>query len=194
VLEALRAAGARRVADLGCGEGTLVAELLAEPAITEVVAVDVSVRALEVAARRLRLDRMPASRRERLRLFQSALTYRDSRLAGLDAAVLQEVIGHVDLPRLGALERTVFGDAAPGTVVVTTPNVEYNARYEGLAPGLLRHRDHRFEWTRTQFVDWAQRVGLRYGYGVRIHPAGDDDPEVGPPIQLAVLTREGGAR
>lgn len=192
VLEVLREVGARRVADLGCGEGALVADLLAERTITQVIAVDVSARALEVAARKLRLDRMPAMRRERLQLFQSALTYRDARLTGLDAAVLQEVIEHVDPPRLAALERTVFGDAAPTTVVVTTPNIEHNVRYEGMAPGALRHRDHRFEWTRAQFAGWAEQVGRHYGYGVRLRPVGDDDPEVGPPTQLAVFTRAGG--
>jgi 3' terminal RNA ribose 2'-O-methyltransferase Hen1 len=192
VLQVLRDAGARRVADLGCGEGALVADLLAEPAIREVIAVDVSARALETAARRLHLDRMPAAGRDKLQLFQSALTYRDGRLAGLDAAVLQEVIEHVDPSRLQALERSVFGEAAPGMVVVTTPNVEHNVRYEGLAPGALRHRDHRFEWTRAQFAAWCGQVGDRYGYRVRILPVGDDDPDVGPPTQLAVLTRNGG--
>jgi SAM-dependent methyltransferase len=194
VLDVLRQAGARRVADLGCGEGALVADLLAERAIQQVLAVDVSVRALEVAARKLRVDRMPAIRRAKLQLLQSALTYRDSRLAGLDAAVLQEVIEHVDPPRLAALERTVFGDAAPGTVVVTTPNVEHNVRYPGLAPGAFRHRDHRFEWTRAEFAGWAEHVGRGYGYHVRLFPVGDDDPEVGPPTQLAVFTRGGVAR
>ncbi|MCO1660200.1 3' terminal RNA ribose 2'-O-methyltransferase Hen1 [Pseudonocardia humida] len=189
VLEVLRAAGARRVADLGCGSGALVAELLAEPAFTDVVAVDVSARALEVAARTLRLDRMGPRQRDRLRIFQSSLVYRDERLAGLDAAVLVEVVEHVDPSRLGALERCVFGSAAPGTVVVTTPNVEYNVRYETPAPGRFRHADHRFEWTRAEFAAWGARVAERYGYTVRLLPVGEVDPEVGSPTQLAVFTR-----
>ncbi len=189
VLAVLRATGARRVADLGCGQGALLASLLADPAFPEVIGTDVSARALQSAARRLRLDRMPPQRRERLRLFQSSLTYRDDRLAGVDAAVLMEVIEHVDLPRLAALERAVFGEAAPTAVLVTTPNVEYNVRFEGLPPGALRHRDHRFEWTRAQFRGWADRVAQRYGYGVRYLSVGTDDPEVGPPTQLAVFSK-----
>ncbi len=189
VLAALRAAGASRVADLGCGEGALVTALLEDTAFTEVVAVDVSARALEIAARKLKLDRMPEARRARLRIFQSSLTYRDARIAGLDAAVLMEVIEHVDLPRLAALEKVVFGAAAPRTVIVTTPNVEHNVRFESLAPGRLRHRDHRFEWTRAEFADWADRVAARFGYTVRYLPVGTDDPEIGPPTQLAVFTR-----
>ena len=115
--------------------------------------------------------------------------HRDARLAGLDAAVLMEVVEHVDPPRLPALERAVFGEAAPRTVVVTTPNVEHNVRYPGLAAGQFRHRDHRFEWTRAEFAGWAEAVGVRYGYQVRYVPVGPDDPEVGPPTQLAVFTK-----
>ena len=189
VLAVLRAAGAQRVADVGCGEGALTAALLADPQFTEVIAADVSARALEITERRLKPDRMPQRQRDRLRLLQTSLTYTDRRLAGLDAIVLVEVIEHVDPPRLGALERTVFGVAAPGLVVVTTPNSEYNARYEFLAPGALRHRDHRFEWTRAQFRAWAERVAAGHGYQVRFLPVGDEDPEAGPPTQLAVFSR-----
>jgi 3' terminal RNA ribose 2'-O-methyltransferase Hen1 len=185
----LREARACRVADLGCGEGALTGDLLADPLFTEVVAADVSWRALEVAERRLRLDRMAPRQRDRLRLIQSSLTYRDDRLAGLDALVLVEVIEHIDPPRLGAVERTVFTDAGPAMVIVTTPNAEHNVRYEFLAAGELRHRDHRFEWTRAEFAAWTERVAAERGYRVRISGVGPQDPEVGAPTQLAVFTR-----
>jgi 3' terminal RNA ribose 2'-O-methyltransferase Hen1 len=191
VLAALRAARARRVGDLGCGEGTLTADLLAEPGIEQVVATDVSARALRAAGRRLHLDTMPERQRDRLRIFQSALTYRDGRLAGLDAAVLMEVIEHIDAPRLGALERVVFGFAAPATVIVTTPNAEYNVRFDGLPAAAMRHHDHRFEWTRAQFRAWAQRAGDAYGYTVRHLPVGTEDPGAGPPTQLAIFSKAG---
>jgi 3' terminal RNA ribose 2'-O-methyltransferase Hen1 len=185
----LRDSAAARVADLGCGEGRLVALLLAEPSAARVLGIDVSHRALERAAQRLHLDTMPDRQRERVDLLQSSLTYADQRLAGLDAAVLMEVIEHVDPPRLGALEQTVFGAARPGTVVITTPNAEHNVRFTDLRPGTMRHPDHRFEWTRAQFRAWAAGVGGRRGYQVRFLPVGPDDPEVGPPTQLAVFTR-----
>jgi 3' terminal RNA ribose 2'-O-methyltransferase Hen1 len=123
----------------------------------------------------------------RLTLRQSALTYVDQSLIGYDAAVLMEVIEHVDESRLPALERSVFGSARPRTVIVTTPNVEYNVRFETLPQGKLRHSDHRFEWTRAEFRQWAGDVAERNGYTVRYLPVGDDDPEVGPPTQLAVF-------
>lgn len=189
ILAVLRALGARSVGDLGCGEGALVGALLAEPACTRVVATDVSARALEVVARRLRLDRMPEPRRARLEIFQSSLVYSDARLRGLDAAVLCEVVEHVDPPRLPALERAVFGAAAPRAVVVTTPNAEHNVRFPFLAGGGFRHRDHRFEWTRAQFREWAGAVAARHGYAVRYLPVGADDPEVGPPTQMAVFEK-----
>ncbi len=189
VLAALGAEGASTVVDLGCGEGGLLRELIGDPSFSEVLGVDVSHRALEIAARRLRFDRMPDTQRARLELAQSSATYRDDRLSGYDAVVLMEVIEHVDVPRLPALVRSVFAHARPSSVVVTTPNVEHNVRYEFLAEGALRHADHRFEWTRAEFRSWADAVASEHGYDVRYLPVGEDDPEVGPPTQMAVFRR-----
>ncbi|MGX8908841.1 3' terminal RNA ribose 2'-O-methyltransferase Hen1 [Streptomyces netropsis] len=199
ILGALRAAGAERVLDLGCGQGQLVGELLKDTRFTEIVGVDVSMRALKEASRRLRPERMTERQSARVRLLQGSLAYTDRRLAGYDAAVLSEVIEHLDLPRLPALEYAVFGAARPATVVVTTPNVEYNVRWESLPAGHVRHADHRFEWTREEFRTWAGTVAERHGYAVEFAPVGPDDPDVGPPTQMAVFhklnsdrTREGG--
>jgi 3' terminal RNA ribose 2'-O-methyltransferase Hen1 len=187
VVAALRASGSRRIVDLGCGSGKLLRALLDEPAFQRIAGVDISYAALEIAQRRLRLDRLPPRQRERLELFQTALTYRDRRLAGFDAAAAVEVIEHLDEPRLRSFERVVFGEAKPGTVVVTTPNREYNARFEGLPAGRFRHRDHRFEWTRAEFEAWAGRVAAEHGYAVRFLPVGPEDPELGAPTQMAVF-------
>jgi 3' terminal RNA ribose 2'-O-methyltransferase Hen1 len=184
----LKASGARRVLDLGCGPGALLARLLRDD-YELVLGADVSVRALEQAARRLGLDEMHEAQRNRISLLQSPLTYRDQRLIGFDAAALVEVIEHLDPPRLAAAEQNVFGSARPGAVVVTTPNAEYNVRWETLAAGAFRHADHRFEWTRDEFATWAQGVADRHGYAVRHVPVGPDDAEVGPPTQMAVFSR-----
>jgi 3' terminal RNA ribose 2'-O-methyltransferase Hen1 len=189
IISVLKARGAKRVLDLGCGSGKLVQALLKEPQFAEIVGVDISHRALESAESRLKLDRLAPRQRVRVRLFQTALTYRDKRLAGFDAAAVVEVIEHLDRPRLRAFERVVFEHARPGAVALTTPNREYNVRFDGLPAGGFRHRDHRFEWTRPEFEDWAGEVAGRFGYGVRFLPVGPEDPEVGAPTQMAVFER-----
>lgn len=187
VLDVLRAEQVPSVIDLGCGSGRLVSRLLQEPEFRSVAGTDVSARAIIAAQQRLKPVRLPRAQQERLDLFTAALTYADERFHGYDAAVLMEVIEHVDPPRLPAVERVVFGDAAPRVVVVTTPNAEYNVRYEGLTGH--RHPDHRFEWTREEFQEWTDRVADSYGYRVRHVPVGDGDPEVGAPTQMGVFTR-----
>jgi 3' terminal RNA ribose 2'-O-methyltransferase Hen1 len=189
VLAVLSDLSARSVVDLGCGEGSLIRRLLKDTSVERILGVDVSYRALERASRRLHLDTMAPRQRQRVELVQGALTYRDSRLQGFDAATAVEVIEHLDPARLGAFERALFAHAKPRTVIVTTPNVEYNARFEGLPAGSFRHRDHRFEWTRAELADWAVQVTERYGYQVDIRGIGPDDPEVGCPTQMAVFIR-----
>jgi 3' terminal RNA ribose 2'-O-methyltransferase Hen1 len=190
VLAALRTAGARKVVDLGCGEGALLRELVKDPAFIEVLGVDVSTKALDTAEQRLHLDRLSDRARERITLRQSALTYADASLTGFDAAVLMEVVEHVEPERLPALEHTVFAAARPTTVLVTTPNAEYNALFETLSANTFRHTDHRFEWTRKEFRDWSGGVAGRNGYDVRHLPIGPEDPALGSPTQLAVFTRK----
>lgn len=189
VVAILRQSGAQRVLDLGCGEGRLLAALLQIPQFTKIAGVDVSHRALERAVARLRLERLAPKQRERIELFQGSLIYSDKRFGGFDAAALVEVIEHLDRPRLDALTRIVWGIARPRTIVVTTPNVEYNALFPSLPAGRLRHRDHRFEWTRQEFKAWAEQSAMRFGYRVRFLPVGPVDAELGPPTQLAIFER-----
>jgi len=187
VLAAIRASGAHQVVDLGCGEGKLLRKLLDDPRFTEILGMDVSVRSLEMAHRRLKLDRLPDRQRARIQLIHGALTYRDERLANFDAAAIVEVIEHLDPPRLRAFERVVFEHARPRTVVLTTPNREYNVVWESLPAGELRHGDHRFEWTRAEFQAWANAVAERFEYTVRYMPVGPEEEQVGSPSQMAVF-------
>ncbi|MCB9882785.1 MAG: 3' terminal RNA ribose 2'-O-methyltransferase Hen1 [Planctomycetes bacterium] len=189
VRDALHDLGAKRVLDLGCGEGKLLRLLLRDKQFECVVGLDTSIRCLEVAAERLHLDEMAPRMRERVELLHGSLTYRDTRLEGFDAAALVEVIEHVEPSRLSALERVVFEHARPTSVVVTTPNAEYNVRFAGLPAGRFRHADHRFEWTRSEFATWAASVSERFGYASTIAPIGDVDDEVGSPCQMAVFRR-----
>ena len=191
VVAALKSANAKRVLDLGCGEGKLLRALLADRAFEEIVGVDVSHRSLETAQERLRLDRMPDRQRQRLKLIHGSLMYRDKRLSGFDAAAVVEVIEHLDEPRLAAFERVLFEFAKPACIVLTTPNVEYNARFETLPAGKFRHKDHRFEWTRDEFQNWANAMADRFDYTVRFLPVGPEDSVLGAPTQMAVFSRTG---
>ena len=187
VMAALRSCGAKRVVDLGCGEGKLLRALLEDRSIDEITGLDVSHRALQIAQERLRMDRMPSRQRERLKLIHGSLMYRDKRIAGYDAATAIEVIEHLDQPRLTAFARVLFEFAKPKAVVLTTPNVEYNARFETLPAGKLRHKDHRFEWTREQFRDWSEGIAKQHGYELRLLPVGPEDAALGAPTQMAIF-------
>lgn len=186
-LDELKLSGAQSVLDLGCGEGKLLKLLMKEAQFDNIVGMDVSYRTLEIAKVRLNYERLPQKQKERLRLIHGSLTYRDKRLKGFDAAAVIEVIEHLDLSRLASFERVVFESARPLTVVITTPNAEYNVKYEALSEGAFRHSDHRFEWTRAEFERWASGIATKYNYEVRFEPIGDWDEEVGAPSQMGVF-------
>ena len=187
VLAALKQTDAKRVLDLGCGEGRLLQLLLKEKQFEEIIGMDVSYRSLEIAQDRLNLERLPTMQRNRIKLLHGSLIYRDKRLAGYDAASVVEVIEHLDPPRLAAFERVLFECARPKHVVITTPNSEYNVKWETLPAGQFRHKDHRFEWTRHEFQTWAMQIAEKHGYSVRFVPVGPDDPNFGSPTQMAIF-------
>ena len=191
VKNAVLASGAASVIDLGCGECRLTSMLLNEPQIKKVTACDVSVAELEKAAQKLHLDRMQPYRKNKLTLMQASLTYRDDRFAGYDCACVVEVIEHIEPMRIPAFERSVFEFAAPQTVILTTPNREYNANYAKMQENALRHGDHRFEWTRAEFKAWTEHICGKFGYTCEISGIGDTDEKFGTPTQMGVFTKHG---
>ena len=182
VVAALKSCGARRVIDIGCGEGKLISLLIKEKQFTNIAGVDVSFASL------VRADEKLKQKRERVTLFTGSLTYKDTRFSGYDAASVIEVIEHLDVPRLSAFERVLFEFARPPVIVLTTPNKEYNANYGLLNEEDLRHGDHRFEWTREEFRSWAKRMAENFGYTVQFSEIGDSDEKFGAPTQMGVFT------
>ena len=189
VREVLKEQGARRVLDLGCGEGRLLKRLINDSFFTHITGMDVSIRALEIAARRLHLETLSETQRSKIQLLHGSLIYRDARLEDYDAAAVVEVVEHLDTARLAAFERVLWEFARPRCVVLTTPNREYNVQWPSLAAGQFRHKDHRFEWTRPEFEAWAQNVASRYGYDVQFKPLGPVVESIGSPSQMAIFVR-----
>ncbi|MCG9896099.1 MAG: 3' terminal RNA ribose 2'-O-methyltransferase Hen1 [Fimbriimonadaceae bacterium] len=186
ILELVRQRRPKSVLDLGCGDGKLLRELVKIPGIERIVGFDVVWQSLERLRSRMKLDDAGVLLAERVQLIHGSLTYRDDRLAGFDLAAIVEVIEHLDPERIPAFERVVFGEARPKTVVLTTPNRAYNAVY-GLEG--LRHPDHRFEWTASEFEAWAAAAADRFGYSVEFEGLGEVDPAHGHPSCLAVFSR-----
>jgi len=178
---------ATSVLDLGCGEGKLIRTLLKNKQFSEIAGMDVSYSELIKAQERLHYNEMPPKQKERIKLFQGSLTYRDKRLEGYDAAAVVEVIEHLDINRLSSFERVLFEFAKPKIVVLTTPNKEYNIVWEKLEADIMRHSDHRFEWTRNEFREWTKHISEKYNYQVEILPVGDDVENVGSPSQMAIF-------
>ncbi|MCB0514979.1 MAG: 3' terminal RNA ribose 2'-O-methyltransferase Hen1 [Chitinophagales bacterium] len=188
VAEKIAALAAENVLDLGCGEGKLIRQLLKQKQIKKIVGMDVSYGDLLKAKERLHYDQMSPKQKERIQLIQGSLTYKDKRFEGFEVATLVEVIEHLDPNRLKALERVVFEFAQPKTVILTTPNKEYNVMWEKLAADQLRHTDHRFEWTRKEFADWTQQICENYKYEVSLLPIGEEIENIGGPSQMAIFT------
>lgn len=187
VFAVLKSSGAMRVLDLGCGEGKLLRRLMKDKQFSEIVGLDVSIRCLEIASARLKLEQLSDLQANRIKLIHGSLMYRDKRLEGYDAASVVEVIEHLDPPRLKAFERVLFEFAKPRTIVLTTPNAEYNAVWETLPAGEFRHADHRFEWTRHEFQTWANAIATRFGYTVRFQGIGPEHATHGTPTQMGIF-------
>ncbi len=183
-----KATSAERVLDIGCGECKLTSMLLRESQIKKITAADVSVSVLEKAKQKLNYDNMPPYLKNKLTLIQASLMYKDERFSGFDTACVIEVIEHMDLQRIPFFEKVLFGSAKPKTVILTTPNKEYNDNYPTLENGTLRHKDHRFEWTREEFRNWCRHICKEFGYAVKYQNIGDTDEKCGSPTQMGVFT------
>ncbi|MFO7812730.1 MAG: methyltransferase domain-containing protein [Pelovirga sp.] len=186
VVEALCASGATSVLDLGCGPGELLLLLADQPQFRRIVGIDTSQDVLQEARHQLTDHQHPPDGR-RMRLYQASFTDCIEDLKGFDAVTLIETIEHIAPGRLSLVERAVFSGYVPKTVIITTPNSEYNPLH-GMTPGRFRHPDHQFEWGRQKFRHWAQGVAGRAGYQVNFSDLGEIDMQLGGSSQMAVFS------
>ncbi|MBI1264263.1 MAG: methyltransferase [Alphaproteobacteria bacterium] len=186
VHNALRALGARRVADLGCGDGDFLIRLAADPDIDHITGVEISRARLDALAARLAEGGPQAQARVTLR--HDSLIEAGRWIGEADCVVMVEVIEHLSPAELVRLERRILHEARPPALILTTPNAEYNGRL-GVPAHRFRHPEHRFEWTRSEFRGWARRVAGRAGYGAGFQDMGGVDPEIGGASQMAILIR-----
>ncbi|WP_439515767.1 methyltransferase domain-containing protein [Oceanibaculum nanhaiense] len=175
---------ARRILDLGCGDGDLLLPLALDPGIERIVGVDTDPAALSRLERRL--EEAASENRPEIRLVHGSMTEGGAALAGFDCAILLETIEHIDPGRLSVLERNIFVAMRPATVIITTPNAEYNPLL-GVPPHRFRHPGHRFEWDRAKFLKWAEGVAERQRYSMVCRDIAGHHPTLGGPSQMAVF-------
>lgn len=187
IVKELENLGVHKVIDLGCGEGKLIKLLLKKSSFDKVAGMDISMVSLQRAKQNLNVDTLPEGIRNRLTLFLGSLIYRDRRFSGYDAAILSEVIEHLEPFQLDYFEEVIFAYAKPKYVIITTPNVEYNVLFKDLPAGKFRHQDHRFEWTRQELREWADKICTRYNYQVDFKPLGPVHEVFGAPSQMVIF-------
>lgn len=175
---------ARSILDLGCGDGDLLLRLALEPQIERIVGVDTDRAALSRLERRL--EEAASEKWPEIRLVHGSMTEGGAALAGFDCAILLETIEHIDPALLSVLERNIFAAMRPATVIITTPNAEYNPLL-GVPPYRFRHPGHRFEWNRAKFLKWAGGVAARQRYAVVCRDIAGHHPALGGASQMAVF-------
>lgn len=177
----------KTIVDLGAGEGRLSVQLGFVEGVQEILSIEPSNKARIKAIERF--DQVIAKERYvKPQSLPGSLFYYDSRLQNKDILILCEVIEHIDEDRLPKIFETIFNDYRPKTLIVTTPNQEYNVLYE--MDEEIRHEDHRFEWTRAEFAQNVEAWARNYPYQVSFQCIGEEHTTYGHPTQMAIFRRE----
>lgn len=177
----------KSVVDFGSGEGKLAVQLGFMDGIEELLAVEPSQSETLKAIRRFEKVKGQAGFIEPETLWGS-LFYYDERLKGKDLIILCEVIEHIDAERLPKALDTILHSYAPESLIITTPNREYNELYD--MDNHFRHDDHRFEWTRKEFQDWCSERNHQDHYELEFSGIGEEQELQGQPTQMCVFKRK----
>uniref|UniRef100_A0A673CIC1 Small RNA 2'-O-methyltransferase n=1 Tax=Sphaeramia orbicularis TaxID=375764 RepID=A0A673CIC1_9TELE len=167
----------KKVADLGCGECTLLKRLKFHRVIELLVGVDIDGRKIKKnmhALAPISTDYLqPSFDQLRVELYQGSVTQRDFLFSIFSLTTFPF---HLSLADVEPFSEVVFGYMAPVAVIISTPNSEFNPLFPGLTG--FRHSDHKFEWTRAEFRSWALKVCLDYGYEVELTGVGRAPPHL----------------
>lgn len=183
VLGAVQATGAAHIVDLGCGDGDLIIRLAGDSRFERLVCVDINAESLDRLRQRLTRIEVRAGQVD---LRYASMTDPADDLNGIDCAILVESIEHIEPDQLSKLERSLFHRIRPKSVVMTTPNAEYNPVL-GVPSHRFRHPGHKFEWDREKFRRWSSRAAREAGYGVVFSDIGGHHPRLGSASQMAVF-------
>ncbi|XP_039110897.1 small RNA 2'-O-methyltransferase isoform X2 [Hyaena hyaena] len=185
----------KKVADLGCGNATLLCMLKFHSCVQELVGVDLLMdRLLDWNSDRLSPsvgDHLgPRDLDLSIVLYRGSAVEKDSRLLGFDLITCIELIEHLDSEDLAKFPEVVFGYFSPGMVVISTPNSDFNPLFPA---STFRNSDHKFEWNQKQFQHWASNVAKLYNYTVEFTGVGAPPPwakHVGYCTQIGIFKKK----
>ncbi|XP_060526237.1 uncharacterized protein LOC132701933 isoform X2 [Cylas formicarius] len=153
----------RKLVDFGCAEfGMFI--FLRSLSIEEMFLIDIDEVLLEEKV--FRIEPMISDhliRRNRpleVSVFAGSVSDPDYRLRNTTVVTAIELIEHLYPDTLDAFPYNVFSFIEPKIVIVSTPNQDFNVLFNKV--NLFRHYDHKFEWSRQQFEDWAQNIVQRF--------------------------------
>lgn len=153
--------GRGNIVDIGCGDGALIDNVWPQLQNTErnYIGIDVDDNAIFKTSKKLR-NRVSDGKltEEQSSLFSSVDEYfNNSSKVSLEDSdmVLIEVIEHMTQTEAEQLIDKCM-EQHPMRIIITTPNKDFNTFY-AMEPAEMRHDDHKFEFTKVEFVDFMSR-------------------------------------
>ncbi|XP_026823009.1 small RNA 2'-O-methyltransferase isoform X1 [Rhopalosiphum maidis] len=189
----------KKVVDFGCSEIGLFKCIKPIPGLNNIMLVDVDFETLDLNQSKVlptNYDHISMHERKEpliVDIYNGSIADQDDRMLGVDAVICIELIEHLYLDVLDALPYTVFEFIKPKLAIFTTPNVEFNILFPNFTTQ-FRHDDHKFEWTRKQFKEWAKKITALYPEyavqfdGIGAGPSGTEN--IGCCSQMAIFYRK----
>ncbi|XP_064188156.1 small RNA 2'-O-methyltransferase isoform X1 [Anguilla rostrata] len=195
VVEFVKRHKPKKVVDLGCADCSLLRKLKFHRDIELLVGVDIDSSVIKhkmYALAPFPSEYLkPADQPLTIELYQGSVTEKELRTKGFDLVTCIELIEHLPLAEVERFSEVLFGYMSPAAVIVSTPNADFNPLLPGCSG--FRHIDHKFEWTKTDFQNWALEVCRLYGYVVEFTGVGkapSNDESIGFCSQIGVFRKD----